>query len=39
MVEEGIAFWQGSRPGQLKPVGKRVVEGRDLSDLVSEDRR
>jgi prevent-host-death family protein len=39
MVDEGIAFWQGSRPGQIKPVRKRVVEGKDLSDLVSEDRR
>ena len=39
MVDEGLAFWQGNRPGQIKPVRKRTAKGKDLSEMVSEDRR
>ncbi len=38
MVDEGLASWQGNRPGQSKPVGKNA-KGKELSDMVSEDRR
>lgn len=39
MVDEGLAFWQGNRPGQSKPLPKKNVKGKDLSELVSEERR
>ena len=39
MVDEGLVFWQGNRPGQIKPVRKRTAKGKDLSEMVSEDRR
>ncbi|MDO9536600.1 MAG: type II toxin-antitoxin system prevent-host-death family antitoxin [Bacillota bacterium] len=39
MVDEGLAFWQGSRPGQIKPIRKKGAKGKDLSEMVSEERR
>jgi len=39
MVDEGLAFWQGNKPGQIKPVCKKDIKARDLSEMVSEDRR
>lgn len=38
MVDEGLACWQGNRPGQFKPVRKKI-KGKSLSKVVSEDRR
>ncbi len=39
MVDEGLAFWQGNRPGHFKPVRKKSVKGKDLAEIISEDRR
>lgn len=39
MVDEGLAFWQGGKPGQCKPLRKKNDKGKDLSEMVSEDRR
>ena len=39
MLDEGLAFWQGSKPGQSKPIRKKNDKGRDLAEMVSEDRR
>ena len=39
MVDEGLASWQGNRPGQIKIVRKKNSKGKDLSEMVSEDRR
>lgn len=39
MVDEGLAFWQGNRPGRVKAVQKKGIKGKDLSAMVSEDRR
>lgn len=39
MVDEGLAFWQGNKPGQFKPVRKNTLKSKNLSEIVSEDRR
>lgn len=39
MLDEGLAFWQGSKQGQSKPIRKKNDKGRDLAEMVSEDRR
>ena len=39
MVDEGLAFWQGNKPDRGKPVRKKDNEARNLSEMVSEDRR
>jgi len=39
MVEEGLAFWQGNKPGRINPVRKKDLKARNLSEMVSEERR
>lgn len=39
MVDEGLAFWKGSKPVRVNPVRKNAPESRNLSEMVSEDRR
>jgi len=39
MVEEGLAFWKGSKPDQIIPVRKTNIKAVELSELVNEDRR
>lgn len=39
MVDEGLAFWQGNKPGRINPVRKKDTKARNLSEMVSEDRR
>lgn len=39
LVDEGLAFWQGGKPGQINTVRKKDRKAKDLSEMVSEDRR
>ena len=39
MVEEGLASWQGDKPGLIQPVRTTGVPGKTLAEMVSEDRR
>jgi prevent-host-death family protein len=39
MAEEGLASWQGSKPGRINPVRKKDIKARNLSEMVSEDQR
>lgn len=39
LVEEGLACWQGNRPGRVRPVCKKHNKGKNLSEMVSEERR
>jgi len=39
MVDEGLALWQGHKPGQIEPVSKNEHKAKSMSEMVSEDRR
>jgi len=39
MRDDGLACWQGGKPGQGKLVRKKNLEAKDLSEMVCEDRR
>ncbi len=39
MAEEGLASWQGGKPGLIQPVRTTGVPGKTIADMVSEDRR
>jgi prevent-host-death family protein len=39
MVREGLASWQGSKPGRIISVSKKDIKASNLSEIVSEDRR
>ncbi len=39
MVEEGMTSWHGNKPGLIQPVRKKYPSRRNLTDMLSDDRR